>query len=89
MTRSRIFPPRDAALIADWEKKTETLCQSIVGQDIRTIGGTPSWVIVFFEHLFARHPERPKRLKAYFPNLELVIHGGVNFAPYQIGRAHV
>ena len=48
-------PPRELALIADWEKKIDVLSRAIVGHDIRTIAGTPSWVLLFFERLFAAH----------------------------------
>lgn len=85
--RSLIFPPREIALIADWEKKVEIIARTIVAQDIRSIAGTPSWLLVFFERLFAAYPERAKRLAAFFPHLELVIHGGVSFAPYRAGFA--
>jgi hypothetical protein len=81
--RGRIFPPRELALIADWENKVDVLSERILGLDVRTIAGTPSWLLVFFDHLFARRQELPGRLGAFFPNLELVIHGGVNFLPYR------
>jgi hypothetical protein len=85
--KPRVFPPRDLALIADWEQKIDVLSRAIIGQDIRTVAGTPSWVLLFFERLFAAHPERERKLKAFFPNLELVIHGGVNFTPYRSSYA--
>ena len=81
--RPYIYPPRDLALIADWEKKIEVLSHGILGQDIRTIAGTPSWLLIFFERLFALKPERQPKLGEFFPNLELIIHGGINFGPYR------
>ncbi len=39
--------------------------------------------MLFFDELARRHPERRSRLVDFFPRLELVIHGGVNFAPYR------
>jgi hypothetical protein len=81
--RGRIFPSRDLALIADWERKIDLLSDKIIGLDVRTVAGTPSWLLVFFDHLFERRPDRPRNLGAFFPELELVIHGGVNFLPYR------
>jgi hypothetical protein len=81
--RPYIYPPRELALIADWEKKIELLSHGILDEDIRVIAGTPSWLLIFFERLFALKPEREPRLAAFSPNLELIIHGGVNFAPYR------
>jgi GH3 auxin-responsive promoter len=77
------FPPRELALIADWEEKVEKLARACPQQDIRTISGTPSWLLIFFERLFALHADHPTRLRGLFPNLELLVHGGVNFTPYQ------
>ncbi|HVM81993.1 MAG TPA: GH3 auxin-responsive promoter family protein [Stellaceae bacterium] len=77
------FPPPELALIADWEHKIERLATACLGQDIRTITGTPSWLLIFFERLFAMRPEWSGRLHRFFPDLELLVHGGVNFAPYR------
>lgn len=77
------FPPPELALIDDWEQKTAALTKAVVDQDIRVIAGTPSWLLIFFERLFATRPNLPPRLKSFFPNLELLVHGGVNFAPYR------
>jgi hypothetical protein len=51
--------------------------------DIRSISGTPSWLLLLFDELVRRHPERGTRLAEFFPHLELIVHGGVNFAPYR------
>ncbi len=81
--RSRYFPPRDLALIADWEEKIERLASRSLEEDIRTVGGTPSWLLVLFERLKASKPDAGGRLAGYYPNLELLVHGGVNFEPYR------
>ncbi|MBX6321265.1 MAG: GH3 auxin-responsive promoter family protein [Rhodospirillaceae bacterium] len=81
--RPRFFPPRQIALIADWDRKIATLAPLSLAADIRAIGGTPSWLLLFFEALAALRPEAPPRLASWYPRLELLIHGGVNFAPYR------
>ncbi len=78
--KSRYFPPRDLALIADWDEKIAALAPASLMEDIRSIAGTPSWLLLFFERL---RDDRPARLAQYFPHLELIIHGGVGFAPYR------
>jgi hypothetical protein len=50
---------------------------------IRSLSGTPSWVLLFFDELVKQHPQRGTRLVDFFPHLELLAHGGVNFAPYR------
>jgi hypothetical protein len=81
--RGYSFPPPELALIADWEEKVERLAHAVIGEDIRIISGTPSWLLVFFERLFALQPCADGRLAGVFPNLELLVHGGVNFPPYR------
>lgn len=74
--RPYTFPPRDLALLTDWEEKVERLARACRDEDIRVISGTPSWLLIFFPYL-------PQGLLHAFPNLELLVHGGVNFAAYQ------
>ncbi|HEX2943215.1 MAG TPA: GH3 auxin-responsive promoter family protein [Rhodopila sp.] len=81
--RPRYFPPKRLALIADWERKTDLLAELSLRTDIRCISGTPSWVLPFFGKLAALRPEFPPSSQSWYPNLELFIHGGINFAPYR------
>lgn len=81
--RRRAFPPHDLALLADWERKVAAIAPASLREDIRSVSGTPSWMLLFFEQLAALRPGRPRRLAAYYPNLELVVHGGVSFTPYR------
>jgi hypothetical protein len=81
--QSRYFPPRRLALIADWEQKIEVLAKLSLEADIRSISGTPSWLLLFFARLAALRPDLPARGTSWYPNLELCIHGGVNFTPYK------
>ena len=82
-TRPRAFPPPSLALIGDWEAKIAALTPASLAHDIRSLSGTPSWMLLFFEQLAALHPKRPRRLAAFYPNLELVVHGGVSLTPYR------
>jgi len=81
--RRRYFPRRELALIGDWEEKIERLAPESLAQDIRSLAGTPSWLLIFCDKLRARRPESDGRLVNLYPNLELLVHGGVNFAPYR------
>lgn len=82
-SRGRTFPPDELMQITEWEEKMRSLVAAIEGEDIRLLGGTPSWLLLFFDYLArARGDTRPELAK-YFPNLELLIHGGVDFKPYR------
>lgn len=71
------FPPRDLALLADWDRKLEALAEATPAARIRVLSGTPSWLVMLLERLAARHGMPP------LPALELLVHGGVAWAPYR------
>ncbi len=83
--RRRMFPPRDLALIADWERKIATLAPLSLANHITSISGTPSWLLLFFAELARLKPGA--RLAELYPALELLVHGGVGFAPYRASFA--
>lgn len=81
--RQRTFPDRQTALLKDWEQKIETFTSQSLREDIRLIGGVPSWMLIYFDKLFAKVPQERRNLRSLFPHLEMIVHGGVNFTPYQ------
>ena len=81
--RSRSFPSQELASVTDWELKVGRMVRALDGEDIRLIGGTPSWLLIFFDKLAAHRGDSSPDLAKYFPNLELMIHGGVDFKPYR------
>ncbi len=83
--RPRTFPPCDLALMADWAQKIAALAPLSLKQHITSISGTPSWLLLFFDML--RRLKPGARLAELYPALELVVHGGVGFAPYRTSFA--
>ena len=81
--RPRTVPPRGIALIADWSEKIARLAPLSLQHDIRTLGGAPNWLLLFFDQLAELRPQQAHRLSNWYPNLEIIVHGGVNFAPYR------
>ncbi len=78
------FPPAELSAIADWEEKVRVLGQRSLGEDVRSIGGTASWLLLFFDSLGQMRGLGPgARLADIWPGLDLVVHGGVNFTPYR------
>ena len=76
------FPPQAVALMRDWDAKIAACIERAAGVDIRCITGTPSWLLILFDrHAAARGA--PPTARTLYPNLELIVHGGVNFAPYR------
>jgi hypothetical protein len=79
----RVLPTRDIAMIADWSEKIARLAPVSLGEDIRVLGGAPNWLLLFFDCLARLRPGEEERLFTWYRNLELIVHGGVNFAPYR------
>ena len=77
------YPPRDLAEIGDWEEKTAALARESVKQDIRAMGATTSWLLLFFDSLRQFHGKPDGKLKDFYPNLEMVVVGGVALEPYR------
>ena len=79
------YAPGPAAAIPDWDTRIETIGRQAAAQDIRLLAGMPSWMLVLFERV-ARARElqgRPIRDMLHcWPNLRILIHGGVAFGPY-------
>jgi len=80
--RDRYFPPDDLARIKDWGEKLEKISVNCLNKDIRAISGLPSWLQILIDKIFANSPTRGTDLKSYFPDLELIVHGGMSFKPY-------
>ncbi len=81
----RLPSPR-VHLISDWEAKLEAVAEEAWNADVRAISGIPSWMVALFERVLERR--RTAGLPAdtiaqAWPNLELVVHGGVSFDPYR------
>ena len=80
--KSRYFPPPDMALIKNWEEKIDTMARASLQQRITLLSGVPAWMLILFDKLNELCPNAAGRISGIYPHLELIIHGGVNFAPY-------
>jgi hypothetical protein len=76
------FPPREFALLADWKEKIDKVARLSLEESIRAISGTPNWLLILFDKLAELRPSEEPRLRNYYPELDLVVHGGVDFKPY-------
>jgi hypothetical protein len=67
--------------IEDWETKLNAIVKETIHEDLRLIGGIPSWVQMYFDQLLECSGK--PTIKALFPNLSVYVYGGVNYAPYR------
>jgi hypothetical protein len=71
--------------IRGWEARLEATAARAASQDVRLLSGMPSWLVILFERVARRHESGGRRLRdlgQLWPNLRVLIHGGVAFAPY-------
>lgn len=74
------LPSLETNLIDDWEEKVDAIVKETEKENMTLISGIPPWLIMYFEKLIERNG---KKITQLFPNLQLIITGGVNFEPYR------
>lgn len=74
-------PELKIALLDEWEEKLERIAQSTISQNVTNMAGVPTWTLVLIRRLFELTGRND--LSEIWPNLELYVHGGVNFQPYK------
>jgi len=83
---STIYSPGPhIALISHWPDKIEAMARLAIDQDIRFISGMPSWALVLIDRVIELARERgvdAKCARDVWPNLEVFVHGGVNYVPF-------
>lgn len=78
--RTNQLPTYETNCIEDWETKLDKIVEETINQDMTLISGIPPWMQMYFDRLQQRSV---KKIKDLFPNLSVLVHGGVNFAPYK------
>jgi hypothetical protein len=81
LLRPFTFPPEKLALLDDWDEKMRVLAESAVNLPITMLSGVPSWLLVLFDRL--RQLTGREHIADVWPQLRLVIHGGIRFDPYR------
>ena len=74
-------PDLSVALLEEWEEKLEKISRSTAFENITSIAGVPSWMLVLLKHILKITGKTS--ISEVWPNLEVFFHGGVNFSPYR------
>lgn len=77
----RRVPELAIALMEEWEEKIEKMAISTSKEDVSNISGVPSWTLILLKRILELN--KTDNLLDVWPNLELYMHGGINFSPYQ------
>lgn len=79
------LPGPQIALESHWPTKIEKMAQRCLHEDVRMVSGMCSWQLVLFERVMQLAREQGKSvatLRDVWPNMTLLVHGGVKYAPF-------
>lgn len=83
---SEVYSPGlDVALMSHWPSKIEAMATIALEQDLRGVSGMASWGLVLMERVLEMARERDPSitcLRDVWPHLDLFIHGGVKYPPF-------
>ncbi|MFL9834744.1 GH3 auxin-responsive promoter family protein [Chryseobacterium terrae] len=74
------LPSWETNMMEDWEAKVDKIVEETEKENMTLISGIPPWLIMYFEKLIEKNG---KKIKQIFPNLQLIVTGGVNYEPYR------
>lgn len=77
----RSTPNNRISLMTEWEEKLEAIANTTIREDVSSLAGVPSWMLVLARKVLEKTGK--DNLHEVWPNLELYLHGGVNFGPYR------
>lgn len=74
------LPSYSTNCVEDWEAKVDAIVEETLSAKLGLLAGIPPWVQMYLDKL-QQHANQT--IQSIFPDLSLLIHGGVNFAPYR------
>ena len=78
--RTNQLPSYETNCIEDWETKLDKIVAETIQQNMTLISGIPPWMQMYFDRLIEKSG---KPVGELFPNLSVLVQGGVNFEPYK------
>jgi len=74
-------PDPSIALMSEWEEKLQKMTEATIDENVTSLAGVPSWFLVLLKNILTKTGK--SNLLEVWPNLELFVHGGINFTPYR------
>lgn len=78
--QSNRLPSWKTNCMEDWEAKIDCIIDETIHQNMTLISGIPPWLVMYYEKLIEKSG---KNIIQTFPNLQLLVTGGVNYKPYE------
>lgn len=75
-------PSTEIALIEEFEEKIDKIIEAAIDQNVTSFSGVPSWYLVLFKKALEKTGK--SNVFEIWPNMEVFVHGGVNFDPYRM-----
>lgn len=74
-------PHTEIALMDEWETKLELLSEMTKNENVLSLAGVPSWMLVFLKKVLNK--KNAQYISEVWTNLEVYFHGGVSYEPYR------
>ena len=74
-------PDINTALMKEWDEKLDKIAKQAINENITNLTGVPSWMLILLKRILQLSGKN--NIVELWPNLELYMHGGVNFEPYR------
>lgn len=74
-------PSKNILLMEEWNAKMEAIVASVVHENVGSLSGVPSWMLVMIKKILEDTGKR--NLSEVWPELEVFFHGGISFTPYR------
>jgi len=74
-------PSKKVSLMGEWESKLDAIIAEVKKQDVGSLTGVPSWMMVLLQKLLKE--VELESISEIWPNIEVFFHGGISFVPYR------
>lgn len=74
-------PSKKVSLMSEWESKLKAIVSEVTRNDIGSITGVPSWMLVMLQRVLKETGK--ETIAEIWPSLEVFFHGGISFKPYR------
>jgi hypothetical protein len=75
-------PAKKTVLMDEWEAKLKAVVEDTVNEDVVSISGVPSWMLVLLKAVLEKTGKNT--ISEVWTNLEVFFHGGVGLDPYRL-----
>lgn len=79
------LPSKATREMSDYEKKLDRIAEECMDHDVRAVAGTTCWFSLLFDKLLLAAERRGRRVRSVgelWPNLKILMGGGVSADPY-------